>query len=198
MEMPDGKQRQPTADVSEAALWYLRSKAKYLQTEEIREFASWLRSSPENASTLLSIATRDHQRLARQSVTNRLRQAFLRALRTDRAQSRSDDRSLSYRYFDHLKRKYLLPKLGLFAVVACGGASWMFLDDARSAKIAAVALAGLLLLKIKETVVGFRVVSGYFGSTQSEVRDLLKFISARYDDHTDQKGGGALTKSALD
>lgn len=198
MEMPDGKQRQPDADLSEAALWYLRSKAKYLQTEEIREFASWLRRSPQNASALLSIATRDHQRFARQSATNRFKQALLRVVRTDRAQSRTEDRSLSYRYFYHLKRKYLFPKLGLLAVVVCGGIGWMFLDDGRSAKIAAAGGVGLLLLKIKETVVGFRVVSGYFGSKGSEVRDLLKFISAHYADHADPKEGSALGKSALD
>jgi ferric-dicitrate binding protein FerR (iron transport regulator) len=195
MEMPDGKQRQPNADLSEAALWYVRSKAKYLPTQEIHEFSSWLRRSPQNASAWLSIATRDHQRFAGISASNRLKQALLRVLRTKPCTERS---SLSHRYLDHLKRKYLLPKVGLFAVTVCGVARWMFLDDGRSLKIAAAAFAGFALLKVKETVVSFRIVSGYFGSTESEVRDFLKFITAHFGDHADPKDESALTKSALD
>lgn len=198
MEMPDGKQRQPNADLSEAALWYVRSKAKYLPTEEIHEFSSWLRRSPQNASAWLAIATRDHQRISRVSARSRLKQALLRVLGTDRVKSHTERSSLSHRYLDHLKRKYLFAKLGLIAVALYGLGGWMFLEDVRSAKIGAAALVGFLLLKVKQIVVGFRVVSGYFGSTESEVRDFLKYITAHYGDHTDQKGDSALSKSALD
>lgn len=195
--MPDGKQRQPSADLCEAALWYLRSKAKYLPTEEMQEFSSWLRRSPENASALLLIATRDHRRAYRQSATNRFKQALVCVLRRDRVQSRAEHRSLARRYFDHVKRKYLLPKIGLLAVAACGVAGWMFLDDVRSLQIAAVAFVGLVLLMIKEAVIGLRVVSGYFGSTESEVRELIKFIAAAPDRGATEEDS-ALTKSALE
>jgi hypothetical protein len=192
MEMPDGKQRQPRADLSEAALWYLRSKAKHLPTEEIQEFASWLRRSPENASALLSIATRDHQRHFRRRATITFKQALMHVLRMDRANSHAhtQHRTLSYRYFDHVKRKYFLPKLALLAVCACGVAGWIFLQDVRLLKIAIVAFVGFLLLMIREAVIGFRVVSGYFGSTESEVRDFVKFITAHGGeiDFTDQGG----------
>lgn len=198
MEMPDGKQRHPNADLSEAALWYVRSKAKDLPTQEIHEFSSWLRRSPQNASAWLSIATRDRQRISGVSARSRLKQALLRVLGTDRGKSQTGRNSLSHRYLDHLKRKYLFAKLGLIAVAMCGLGGWMFLDDVRSAKIAAAALVGFLLLKVKEVVVGFRVVSGYFGSTESEVREVLKYITARYGDDTGQKEESALTKSALD
>jgi hypothetical protein len=191
MEMPDGKQRQPAADLSEAALWYVRSKAKYLPTQEIHEFSNWLRRSPQNASAWTSIATRDKHRFARGSATNRFKQALL--LGIDRGESQTEHRGLSHRYLDHLKRKYLWPKLGLFAVAGCGLAGGLFLDDARSMKIAAAALVGLVLLKVKEIVVGFRIVSGYFGSTESEVRDFLQFITAHYGDDI-----GRNEKSALD
>jgi ferric-dicitrate binding protein FerR (iron transport regulator) len=180
MEMPDGKQRHSNADVSEAALWYVRSKAKYLPTDEVRQFASWLRRSPENASALLAIATRDRQRLSGQNATHRLKQALVCVLRKDRAksQARVEHRALAYRYFDHVKRKYLFPKLGLLAVALCGVAGWMLVDDVRSLKIAAAAFAGFVLLKIKEAVIGFRIVSGYFGTNETEARDLIKFIQA--------------------
>lgn len=198
MEMLDGKQRLPNADLSEAALWYVRSKAKYLPTEEIHEFSSWLRRSPHNASAWLSIATRDHQRISRVSARSRFKQALVRVLGTNRAKSQTERSSLSHRYLEHLKRKYLSAKLGLIAVAACGLGGWMFLEDVRSAKIGAAALVGFLLLKLKEIVVGFRVVSGYFGSTESEVRDFLQYITAHYGDRTGQKEESAPPKSALD
>jgi ferric-dicitrate binding protein FerR (iron transport regulator) len=198
MEMPDGKQRHPAADLSEAALWYVRSKAKYLPTEEIHELSSWLRRSPQNSSAWMSIATRDRQRFSRGSATTRFAQALRHVFGADRAKSRNEHRSLSHRYFYHLKRKYLFPKLGLFAVTVCGLAAWVFVDDMRSMKIAAAAFVGLALLKVQEIVIGFRVVSGYFGSTESEVRHFIKFITAHYGDHAGQKEESALTKSALD
>jgi ferric-dicitrate binding protein FerR (iron transport regulator) len=179
MEMPGGKQRQSNADLSEAALWYVRSKAKYLPTDEIRELASWLRRSPENASALLAIATRDHQRISGQSATHRLKQAVACVLRGARAKSQAaEHRALAHRYFDHVKRKYLLPKRGLCVIATVGLAAWMFLDDVRSLQIAAAAFAGFLLLKVKEAVIGFRIVSGYFGTTETEARDLIEFIQA--------------------
>src|SRR5687767_15999921 len=61
MEMPEGKQQPPKADLHEAVLWYLRSKAKHLPTEEMHEFVSWLRRSPANASALLRIAEEDRR-----------------------------------------------------------------------------------------------------------------------------------------
>jgi hypothetical protein len=194
MEMPDGKQRQPNV---EAALWYLRSKARSLPTQEVREFASWLRRSPENASALLSIATRAH-RGHRERATSRFKRALACMLGLDRPKSlaQADHRTLSRRYFDHVKRKYLLPKLGLLVVALCGLAGWMFLDDTRALKIASVALVGLSLLMIKEAVIGFRVMSGYFGSTESEVRDFVKFITAHGED-IDFKGQGGKRRPSL-
>src|SRR5688572_24896342 len=76
MEMPDGKERQPAVDISEAALWFLRSKAKYLQADEMQEFSSWLRRSPENAAALLTLAKMDRRVVPRRHSTSRFKQAL--------------------------------------------------------------------------------------------------------------------------
>lgn len=191
MEMPEGKQRQPNADLYEAALWYLRSKAKDLPTEEMQEFASWLRRSPENASALLRIAEVEgcvipHRR------AGRVKQILARALGLEIAisQAMSKHRALSLSYYKHVRQKSRYPKIGLLVVALCGVGAWMFLGDTRPAKIAAVAIACFVLLMIREAVVRFRVEQGYFGSTESEVRDFVRYVVARRTDinFTDQGG----------
>src|SRR5687768_14224696 len=89
MAIPDGKQRQPDADLSEAMIWYMRSKAKHLPAEEMREFERWLHRAPENASALLSIAERDHHVISRRRSTNRLNRARARLQDLKRAASRA-------------------------------------------------------------------------------------------------------------
>jgi len=199
MQTPDGKQRHPTIDLSEAALWYLRSKAKRLPTEELQEFASWLRRSPENASALLSLATRAHGRNPRPRSTNRFKQALARVLRMDGADksASAEHRALSLSYLNHVKQKHLLPKMGLLAVALFGVAAWMFLHDARLLKIAAASLACLLLLMIREAVIRFRVTNGYFASTESEVRDFVKFISSHRGDIDFTDRGGKRRQSLV-
>ena len=99
MEMPDGKQRQPDVDLSEAVIWYMRSKAKHLPVEEMHEFESWLQRSPENATVLLTLAEREHRVTARRRSASRLRRV----------------------------PAYLLAKIGLLAAALCAVAGWMFL-----------------------------------------------------------------------
>lgn len=171
MEMPDGKRRQPDAD-SEAMIWYMRSKAKHLPAEEMREFERWLHGAPENASALLAIAERDRRVISRVPSAD------------------SKQQSISYEYLRHLKKQYFLPKMGLLAATLCGVAGWIFLQDLRLLKLAAVSFGCFALLIIREFVVGFRIASGYFGSTESEVRDFIQFITAhRHDiDFTDDSG----------
>lgn len=172
MEMPDGNRRQPDAD-SEAVIWYMRSKAKHLPAEEMRDFESWLRRSPENAAALLAIAERDHR------VTPRV------ASQVSRKGS-----SISHEYLKHLKKQYFWPKMGLLAATLCAVAGWLFLQDMRLLKLAAVAFGCLVLLMIREVVIGLRVANGYFGTTESEVRDFIQFITAHCDhiDFTDESG----------
>lgn len=192
MAMPDGKQRRPEADLSEAIIWYMRSKAKHLPAEEMREFESWLHGSPENAAALLTLAEREHHITARRRSTSKLTQARARLLLMDRpgSQISTEHSAISHDYFRHLKRKYLLPKIGLLAATVCGVAGWMFLLDTRLLKVAAVAFGCFLLVMIREAVVGYRVANGYFGTTESEVRDFIKFITAHRDriDFTDEGG----------
>lgn len=168
MEMPEGKQRQPNAEVCEAALWYLRSKAKELSPDEMREFWRWVQGSPKNLATLLQFADIDPRVIPRIELTH----------------------ALSLTYYKHVKRQTLYPKIGLIAVALCGVACWMFLDDLRPLKIAAVAVACFLLMLVREAVLRFRVENGYFGGTESEVRDFLEFITKRRGeiDFTDQGG----------
>jgi hypothetical protein len=196
MEMPDGKQRQPDADLSEAALWYLRSKAKHLPSEERDEFAKWMRHSPENIAAILSIATMDRHGVPRWREAGRVKQLLMliamRMLRLRRAESHESTkhRAISHSYFKHLKRKYFWPKLGLLAATLCSVAGWICFEDVRPLKLAAVAFGCLLLLVIREAVVGFRVTKGYFGTTESEVRDFVKFIRTHPEDidFTDEGG----------
>jgi hypothetical protein len=175
MEMPESKQPEPNADLYEAALWYLRSKAKNLATDEVQEFASWLQRSPENASALLRIAEAEGYCIPRGPI--------VRPLRLDRSDTwqSAKHRALSQSYYKHVKQQSLYPKIGLFVVALCGVAGWMFLDDVRLLRIAVVAFA---------CVVGFRVGSGYFDNSESEVRDFVNFIVARRGDidFTDRGG----------
>jgi hypothetical protein len=175
MEMPESKQQQPTADVCEATLWYLRSKAKHLPKAEVHEFARWLRRSPENASALLQIAAIERS-----------------AGPFDRAAPLGipERRALSLIYYKHVKRQYLYPKFGLLTIALGSVAAWMFLQDPRPLKIALVAVACFVLMLVRERVLRYRVKHGYFGGTESEVRDFVKFIAAyRGDiDFTDQGG----------
>jgi len=191
MEIPEGKQRQSNADLYEAALWYLRSKAKDLPTEEMQEFASWLQRSPENASALLRIAEVEGCVIPRRRA-GRFKQIVARALGLELAhtQTTSKHRALSLSYYKHMRQKSQYPKIGLLLVALCGVGTWMFLGDARPAKIAVVAFACFALLMIREAVVRFRVEHGYFGNTESEVRDFVKYIVARRGDidFTDQGG----------
>lgn len=191
MEMPEGKQRPPNA-LHEAAIWYLRSMAKQLSLSERNEFASWLRDSPENVSSFFLVRTVVRRVVPRRRSTSRLKKALTRVLRLDRAGTvaYSRHRTLSLSYYKHVQQQSLYPKIGLLAVAVCGGASWMFLHDARSLKIAAVAFVCFGLLMLREAVIGFRVANGYFGNTESEVRDFVKFIMAHRSDidFTDQGG----------
>jgi len=181
MEMPESKQQQPTADVCEATLWYLRSKAKRLPKAEVHEFARWLRRSPENASALLQIAAVERS-----------------AAPSDRVAPLGlpERRALSLIYYKHVKRQYLYPKFGLLTIALGGVAGWMFLDDLAPLKIAAVAVLCFVLMLAREAVLRYRVERGYFGGTESEVRDFVKFIAARRGD-IDFTGQGGKRRPSL-
>jgi hypothetical protein len=183
MDMPEGKLPQPKAEVCEAALWYVRWAGRHPPTEEMHEFRSWLRRSPENVAAVLQLATMDRQAIPQRMLD--------RVLRLDPAGPlASSKRALSLTYYKHIKRQYLYPKIGLLTVAVGGVAGWMFLDDVRPLKIAAVAVVCFLLLLVREAVLRFRVENGYFGGTESEVRDFVKFIIGRRGDidFTDQGG----------
>lgn len=190
MEMPEGKQQPPKADLHEAVLWYLRSKAQHLPTEEMHEFVSWLRRSPANAAALLRIAEEDRRVVPRRQ--GRYTRVLRRVLRRGRAESSGSAkrRALSLSYYNHVRRQSLYPKIGLLVVTLCGVCGWMFLDDVRPAKIAAVAFGCFLLMMIREFVLRLRIEKGYFGGTESEVRDFVAFITACRDDidFTDEGG----------
>jgi hypothetical protein len=192
MEMPEGKQQPPKADLHEAVLWYLRSKAKQLPTEEMHEFVSWLRRSPANASALLRIAEEDRRVVPRRHWMGRFNRALGRVLRRGRADSSesSKHRALSLSYYKHVRRQSLYPKIGLLFVTLSGVSGWMFLDDVRPLKIGAVALACFLLMLVREFVLRLRIEKGYFGGTESEVREFVAFIRACRDDidFTDEGG----------
>lgn len=168
MEMPEGKQRQPNA-LHEAAIWYLRSMAKHLSSNEREELASWLRQSPEHASAFFLIR---------------------RVVQRAKPRRATKHRALSLIYYKHVKQRSLYPKIGLLAIAVCGAAAWMFLDDARPLKIGVFAFACFLALVLRDVVVGFRVANGYFGSTESEVRDFIKFITAHRGDIDFTDSGG--------
>lgn len=180
MDVLDGKQRHSNADLPEAALWYLRSKSKYLSRDEMRELASWLRRSPENASALLAIAAGEHRQSSRHGAFGTIKQMLMCAWQVNNTNSKeyTEHRTLSYRYLDHIKRKYLFPRWGLIALALCGLAAWMSSQDVRALKIAVVAFAGCLLLTIRQGLIRLRVASGDFGSTESEARELIKFVIA--------------------
>lgn len=41
--------------VTQAAIWHMRTKAKHISEAERKEFAEWLRESPENIAALLRV-----------------------------------------------------------------------------------------------------------------------------------------------
>lgn len=176
----------------------MRSKAKHLPAEEMREFESWLRRSPENASALLSIAARDRHGKSRHRSTNRLKRVLRQVLRQDsRASEASAERgAISKDYFKHLRKKYLLPKIALLATALCGVAGYLFLQDDRLLQVSGIAFGCFSLLWIREVVVGLRIKHGYFGSTESEVRDFVTYIS-RYRDEIDFTDEGGKRRPAL-
>ena len=191
MEMPEGKQQRPNA-LHEAAIWYLRSMAKQLSKSERDEFASWLRSSPENVSAYFLTRAVVRRAIPRQRSRSKLKQVLARVLPLDRPGTFASlrQRALSLGYYKHVKQQSLYPKIGLLAVALCGVCAWMFLQDVRPLKIAAIAFTCFLLLRAREVVIGFRVANGYFGSTESEVREFVKFITTHRSDidFTDQGG----------
>lgn len=184
MEIPDGKQKQPDADLSEAMIWYMRSKAKRLAAAEMREFESWLHRAPENASALLTIAEREHHATSHRRSTSRLNRARVRIERLNRVASQASTKlgAISQDYLRHLKKRYFWPKLGLLTATACSAAGWLIYQDTRLLKIGTVAFVCFLLLTIREAVVGFRIANGYFGTTESEVRDFISFVGAHRND----------------
>ena len=168
MKIHEGKQHQPSA-LHEATIWYLRSMAKHLSTGERDELATWLRQSPEHASAFFLI----------RSVVSRA------------GPRPSTKRSaLSHSYCKHVKQQSLYLKIALIVIAMCGVAGSMLLQDTRPLKIGAFAAGCFLLLVLRDAVVGFRVANGYFGSTKSEVRDFIKFITKHRGDinFTDQGG----------
>jgi len=173
-------------------IWYMRSKAKHLPAAEMQEFERWLHRSPENASALLTIAERDHHASPRRRSTTRLKRARARLMHLNRVASQATTKhsAISQDYFRHLKRRYFWPKLGLLTATACSAAGWLIYQDSRLLKIGTVAFVCFLLLTIREAVVGFRVANGYFGTTESEVRDFISFIGSHRDDIDFTDGGG--------
>jgi hypothetical protein len=183
MQTPDDKVDQRVKMASEeAAYWYLRSIDEKLSLAEKREFVCWLRRSPANISELLQIskfATRNDRVVFR----------FLRT-RPDAQHGRSRKLALSLTYFSHLKRQHLYSKLMLLSVALCTIVVGFIVESTRSLSLAGISLACFALLSIKELLVGYRVSKGFFGSTESEARDLVQFIidNANEIDFTDGDG----------
>ncbi len=191
MEMPEGKQQRPNA-LHEAVLWYLRSAGKSLSASEQDELESWLRRSPENVSAFFLTRAVVRRTIRHRRSKGRIERILARVLHLDGSATFASlkQRALSSSYYTHVNQQSVFPKIGLNGMALCGVVTWLFLDDVRPLKMAAVAFACFVLLKAREAVIGFRVAQGYFGSTESEVRDFVKFIVAhrRDIDFTDQGG----------
>ena len=188
--MPERKQHPPDAAINEAVLWLLRSR--HLSIGERRELARWLRRSPGNVSALLLLTAVLRRPVIHRRPANWFERALTWLLPAPRVDVRSCSRqyALSLSYLEHVRKRYFRPKIALLCVAVFGVACWWVLDDLRPLNVALVAFAGFLLLIAREVVVGYRIVHGYFGNTESEVREFVKFITEhRADiDFTDRGG----------
>jgi hypothetical protein len=183
----------------EAVYWYVRATQGDLSLADSRKLMYWLRRSPENISEMLRISDVSrslckvldihavHFGPARRH--DRITSRFLR-LRSEARHRNSRKIALSLTYFSHLRRQHVYSKLTLLSVALCAVGLGLILENTQSLSLAGISLASLALLIIKEFVVGYRVSKGFFGSTESEARDLVQFImeNANEIDFTDGDG----------
>lgn len=94
----------------------------------------------------------------------------------DRGYTRTKDLAVSLTYLWYLREKGTRVKLALLFAATSFLIASLWFENAGLVQVAAVLVAYAAFLAIKEAVVEYRVSNGLFGGTESEVRDLIKFI----------------------
>lgn len=198
-------------DPSEAALWTVRARDG-LTNDQKREFVAWIKNSPENVSELLEML-RIEETLTRHSlkspfwgrgdVTHILKpsphpplEERLKERTGNIGQERHNHeistllgRAVSSTYLEHYRKdnrpaKATLSGLSILLLVT----STTIYPAAIPA--AALCIASLAALALKESLVSYRITHGLFGSTTSEIRALLRFLirNAANIDFDDRNG----------
>lgn len=102
----------------------------------------------------------------------------------------SKARTLSECYLDDVKRRSRYPKILLLSFAALAAGTSLIMKDLRYLGPAGMSVTFFLLMVLREAVLTVRVRRGFFGSVESEVRDLIRFIVENADnsDFTDEGG----------
>jgi hypothetical protein len=174
----------------EAAFWYfLLTDAQPLSMADRREFVRWMRRSPENVAELVRVLGLESKLSRRRFVVDELR-SQLGGGGTDAVLRNSDELYLSRDFLRDLKKQHSRSKIALIAVGAVALVWGIVSHDVQRLSIAGISFACLILLILREVVVDYRVSKGFFGTTESEARDLIQFIAgkAKGIDFTDSSG----------
>ena len=84
--------------------------------------------------------------------------------------------ALSLTYLRHLKRQHSITKFALLGcAVAFGALSFKF-PDLGLLNLAAISIAFLGLIALKELLIAYRIRKGLFGTNRAEAHDLINFI----------------------
>lgn len=187
--MSEAKHSPETEIREQAALWFIRLTENDLSATERRAYLAWMRASGEHVGAILDIY-RYHgygrkPRLNERGPEPSRKIIDLSTRRFTVAQSYlAQDFAL-----DHARRHQIpITLLAVVATVALalaiGTMDWQYV---------AIGVTLLLvrgLIRLKDHIVKRRVSSGRFGTTESEARDLIRFMVERAanDDFTDEKG----------
>ncbi len=111
--------------------------------------------------------------------------------------SRAREIAISLTYLNHIRRESASTKVALAVVGTLCATTHLRYQDLMLLPIAVACIVMLSLILLKEMVVEYRVRNGYFGTTRSEVKDLLTFMIANSNDIDFHDDNGALRKVLL-
>lgn len=188
------------ARTDEAATWLLKTRSNDLTDADRASFAAWLKSSSRNVAAIIAIMAIENDlrsrilkrpRVSRPNIIEfdfRARQVADPKEDHDRTIARTMARlALSSTYLEKLRKKNRPAKLLLSGIsVIISIATVLGSPTAQHAMILSVGF--LVILVLKELVVGYRISHGLFGNTASEARELLRFLITNaetidFDDH---------------
>jgi hypothetical protein len=105
--------------------------------------------------------------------------------------------AISLTFLSHLKRRNAGAKIALAFAASISAISQLRYPDASLLSIAIACTFVLALILVKEALVEFRIRKGYFGTTRSEVKDLIAFMVANAKDIDFHDDSGALRKALI-